>query len=42
MKTLPLQRRTLTLIAVLLPMLALFVYVALRSGPLAPISVVVA
>ena len=42
MKTLPLQRRTLTLIVVLLPMLALFVYVALRSGPLAPISVVVA
>ena len=42
MKTPPLQRRTLALIAVLLPMLALFVYVALRSGPLAPIAVVVA
>lgn len=42
MKRLPLQRRTLTLIAVLVPMLALFVYVALRSGPLAPVAVVVA
>lgn len=41
-KRLPLQRRTLTLIAVLVPMLALFVYVALRSGPLAPVAVVVA
>lgn len=41
MKRLPLQRRTLTLIAVLVPMLALFVYVALRSGPLAPVAVVV-
>lgn len=42
MKALPLQRRTMVLVAVLLPMLALFVYVALRSGPLAPIAVVVA
>lgn len=41
MKRLPLQRRTLTLIAVLVPMLALFVFVALRSGPLAPVAVVV-
>ncbi|HSM11893.1 MAG TPA: efflux RND transporter periplasmic adaptor subunit [Lysobacter sp.] len=41
MKRLPLQRRTVTLIAVLLPMLALFVYVVLRSGPLAPVAVVV-
>lgn len=39
---LPLQRRTLTLLAVLVPMLALFVFVALRSGPLAPVAVVVA
>lgn len=39
---LPLQRRTLALIAVLVPMLALFVYVVLRSGPLAPVAVVVA
>lgn len=41
MKRLPLQRRTLGLIAVLVPMLALFVYVALRSGPLAPVAVTV-
>lgn len=41
MKRLSLQRRTLTLIAVLVPMLALFVYVALRSGPLAPVAVTV-
>ena len=39
MKRLPFQKRTLALIAVLVPLLALFVYVALRSGPLAPISV---
>ena len=42
MKRPPLQRRTLALIAVLVPMLALFVYVALRSGPLAPVAVTVA
>jgi RND family efflux transporter MFP subunit len=42
MKRLPLQRRTLTLLAVLVPMLTAFVYVALRSGPLAPVAVVVA
>lgn len=41
MKRLPLQHRTLGLIAVLVPMLALFVYVALRSGPLAPVAVTV-
>ena len=41
MKKLPFQKRTLALIAVLFPLLALFVYVALRSGPLAPVSVVV-
>ena len=34
--------RTLALIGVLVPLLALFVYVALRSGPLAPVSVTVA
>lgn len=39
MKTLPLQRRTLALLAFLLPLLALFVHVALRSGPLAPVAV---
>lgn len=42
MKRLPLQRRTLALLAVLVPLLALFAYVALRSGPLAPVSVTVA
>lgn len=41
MKRFPVQRRTLVLLVVLLPLLALFVYVALRSGPLAPISVTV-
>jgi RND family efflux transporter MFP subunit len=34
--------RTLALVGVLVPLLALFVYVALRSGPLAPVSVTVA
>lgn len=42
MKNFPIQSRTLGLLAVLLPLLALFVYVALRSGPLAPIPVTVA
>lgn len=41
MKRLPLQRRTLIMLVVLLPLLVLFVYVALRSGPLAPVSVTV-
>lgn len=40
MKSLPVQKRTLALIAVLMPLLALFVYVAVHSGPLAPVSVV--
>ncbi|MCB1662199.1 MAG: biotin/lipoyl-binding protein [Pseudomonadales bacterium] len=39
MKHLPVQKRTLTLFAILAPLLALFIYVALRSGPLAPIPV---
>lgn len=42
MKHLPLQRRTLALLAVIVPLLALFIYVGLRSGPLAPIAVTVA
>lgn len=42
MKRPPLQRRTLTLLAVLLPIAALFVYVILRSGPLAPVAVTTA
>lgn len=41
MKRLPLQRRSLALLAAVLPLLALFVYVALRSGPLAPVPVTV-
>ncbi len=42
MKGLPMQRRTLAMIGVLLPLLALFIYVAMRSGPLAPVPVTVA
>ena len=42
MKPFPLQRRTLALVAVIVPLLALFVYVGLRSGPLAPVAVTVA
>jgi HlyD family secretion protein len=36
------SRRTMILAAVLLPMLGLFAYTALRSGPLAPVPVTVA
>ncbi|WHZ12888.1 MAG: RND efflux system, membrane fusion protein [Burkholderiaceae bacterium] len=36
-----LQRRTLALIAVTVPLALLFVYVALRSGPMAPVAVTV-
>ncbi len=36
------QRRTLALIAVIVPLVVLFVYVALRSGPLAPVAVRIA
>jgi RND family efflux transporter MFP subunit len=39
MKSLPIQKRTWALIAVIVPLLALFAYVALRSGPLAPVVV---
>ena len=42
MKRLPIQRRTLTMLAVLLPIALLFVYVILRSGPLAPVAVTTA
>lgn len=42
MKRLPIQNRTLALFAVLIPLFVLFVYVALRSGPLAPVSVILA
>ena len=40
MKRLPFQKRTLALISIFVPLLVLFVYVALRSGPLAPTSVI--
>jgi len=42
MNRLPMQQRTLAVLAVVLPLLALFVYLALRSGPLAPVDVTVA
>lgn len=35
------QRRTLALIALIIPLLLLFSYVAVRSGPLAPVAVTV-
>lgn len=38
----PVRRRTLALLAVVVPLAVLFVYVALRSGPLAPVPVTVA
>ncbi|HTN65178.1 MAG TPA: efflux RND transporter periplasmic adaptor subunit [Burkholderiaceae bacterium] len=41
MKRLPLQGRTLALLAVIIPLLVLFIYVGLRSGPLAPVAVTV-
>lgn len=41
MKKLPIQSRTLVLFVLIIPVVALFVYAALRSGPLAPIPVTV-
>jgi len=41
MNKLPLQGRTLALLAVIIPLLVLFIYVGLRSGPLAPVAVTV-
>ncbi len=40
MKRLPIKIRTLALISILVPLFALFVYVAFRSEPLAPVSIV--
>ena len=40
MKKLPFKKRTLALLVIIVPLLVLFVYVALSSGPLAPVSVV--
>ena len=42
MKKFSLSGRTLALLAVVVPMLSLFVYVVLRSGPLAPVAVTLA
>ncbi len=42
MKKFPLQGRTLALLAVIVPLLVLFIYVGFRSGPLAPVAVTVA
>ena len=42
MNKLHFSRRTLAVLAVLLPLAALFFYVAVRSGPLAPIPVTLA
>ncbi len=42
MKFPKLQRRTVMLVAIIAPLLVLFIYVALRSGPLAPVTVTVA
>ena len=36
---LPIRGRTLGLLAILVPLLALFVWVVLRAGPLAPVTV---
>ncbi len=41
MKRFPVKMRTVAMLVVILPLLALFVYVALRSGPLAPVPVTV-
>lgn len=42
MRKIHFQKSTLALIAILVPALVLFIFVALRSGPLAPIAVVLA
>lgn len=41
MKLQAINNRTLGLLVVIIPLLATFIYVALRSGPLAPIAVTV-
>ncbi len=40
MKKLPFQKRTLALLSIIVPLLLLFIYAALYSGPLAPVAVV--
>ena len=39
MSLFPVRGRTVALVAVIVPVLAVFIYVALRSGPLAPVAV---
>lgn len=39
MKAFPIKGRTLALFAVIIPLLVLFIYVVMRSGPLAPVPV---
>ncbi len=41
MSRFPLRGRTLALVAAIVPLLILFIYVGLRSGPLAPVAVTV-
>ncbi|MGL6204294.1 MAG: efflux RND transporter periplasmic adaptor subunit, partial [Giesbergeria sp.] len=41
MSKLPLSRRALSILAVLVPLAIVLGYVALRSGPLAPVAVTV-
>lgn len=41
MNSIPISRRTLAIVAVLVPLAGLLGYVALRSGPLAPVAVTV-
>lgn len=41
MRIFPFQHRTLAILLVVVPLLAVFVYVALRSGPLAPVAVTI-
>ena len=41
MSKLPLSRRALSILAVLVPLAFVLGYVALRSGPLAPVAVTV-
>lgn len=41
MKKFPLRGRSMALLGVIIPLLALFIYVGLRSGPLAPVAVTV-
>ena len=41
MNSIPISRRTLAIVAVLVPLVGLLGYVALRSGPLAPVAVTV-